>query len=74
LRDLAVGECSAAPPPEAVPEQAGMSTQRPDRLTATFKKAIDAGDMPGRDHVARNGKLVFQQAIGCRIPRGHPYG
>ena len=46
-----------------------MSAQRLDRLTATFKKAIDAGDMPGVViMVARDGKLVFQQAIGMQDP------
>jgi CubicO group peptidase (beta-lactamase class C family) len=68
------GNPKAAPLPEASPDQAGMSAQRLDRLTATFKKAIDAGDMPGVViMVARDGKLVFQQAIGMQDPtRGTP--
>jgi CubicO group peptidase (beta-lactamase class C family) len=64
----------AAPLPEAKPEDVGMSSQRLDRLAAVFKKAVDAGDMPGVVlMVARNGKLVYQQAIGMQDQaRGTP--
>ena len=57
----------AAPLPEAKPEDVGMSTQRLDRLTAAFTKAVEAGEMPGVVlMVARNGKLVYQRSIGMQ--------
>ena len=57
----------ATPLPEAKPEDVGMSSARLERLGAAFKKAVEAGDMPGVVlMVARNGKLVYQQAIGMQ--------
>ena len=64
----------AAPLPEASPEQVGMSSQRLEQMTAVFKKAVDAGDLPGVViMVARDGKLVYSQALGLQDPtRGTP--
>jgi CubicO group peptidase (beta-lactamase class C family) len=64
----------AAPLPETSPDQVGMSAERLARITTTFKKAIDAGDMPGVViMVARDGKLVYQQALGMQDQaRGTP--
>jgi CubicO group peptidase (beta-lactamase class C family) len=60
-------DLSAAPLPEASPEQVGMSAQRLEQITAVFKKGVDAGDMPGAVIlVARNGKLVYSQAVGMQ--------
>jgi len=57
----------AAPLPEAEPDQVGMSAERLQRITTTFKKAIEAGDMPGVViMIARGGKLVYQEALGMQ--------
>ena len=64
----------AAPLPEAGPEQVGMSPQRLEQITAVFKRGVEAGDMPGVViMVARDGKLVYSQAVGMQDPtRGTP--
>ena len=57
----------AAPLPEAKPEDVGMSTQRLERVTATMKRAVEAGDIAGAVvMIARKGKLVYQQSIGMQ--------
>src|SRR5215471_17157247 len=61
----------AAPLPEASPEQVGMSSARLAQIADVFKKAVDAGDMPGVViMVARNGKLVYSQALGMQDQAG----
>jgi CubicO group peptidase (beta-lactamase class C family) len=63
----AAGSLRAAPLPEASPEQVGMSAQRLAQIADVFRKGVDAGDMPGAViMVARNGKLVYSQAVGMQ--------
>jgi len=47
------------------PEEAGFSSDRLARITQFFQSEVDRGDIPGAVVVvARNGKLVYRQAIG----------
>jgi len=47
------------------PEEAGFSPERLHRLTQFFQGEVDKGAIPGAVLiVARNGKIVYQQAIG----------
>ena len=63
----AAGALRAAPLPEASPEQVGMSAERLAQIADVFKKGVAAGDMPGAViMVARNGKLVYSQAVGMQ--------
>jgi CubicO group peptidase (beta-lactamase class C family) len=49
----------------ATPEQVGMSGERLGRITATLKKEIADGRLPGAVvMVARKGKIVYSDAIG----------
>src|SRR4030095_3509979 len=49
----------------ATPEQVGMSGERLGRITATLKKEIADGRLPGAGvMVARKGKIVYSDAIG----------
>jgi CubicO group peptidase (beta-lactamase class C family) len=53
------------PLPTAPAEQAGMSTQKLDRIRETFKREVDENRLPGAViMVARKGKLVFADALG----------
>ena len=55
----------AAPLPETTPEQVGISSERLERLKATFEAAIESGELPGAViMIARDGKLVYTQALG----------
>jgi len=63
----AAGGLRAAPLPEATPEQVGMSAERLAYVAEVFKKGVAAGDMPGAViMIARNGKLVYSQAVGMQ--------
>ena len=47
------------------PEEAGFSSGRLARITQFFQSEVDRGNIPGAVLVvARNGKLVYRQAIG----------
>jgi CubicO group peptidase (beta-lactamase class C family) len=49
----------------ATPEQVGMSAERLGRITATFKREIADGKLPGAVvMVARRGRIVYSDAIG----------
>jgi CubicO group peptidase (beta-lactamase class C family) len=49
----------------ATPEQVGMSAERLGRITATFKREIADGKLPGAVvMVARKGRIVYSDAIG----------
>jgi CubicO group peptidase (beta-lactamase class C family) len=49
----------------ATPEQVGMSGERLGRITATLKKEIADGKLPGAVvMVARKGKIIYSDAIG----------
>ncbi|MBL8670454.1 MAG: beta-lactamase family protein, partial [Alphaproteobacteria bacterium] len=72
---LLVGTASAtptfawaqAPLPTAKPEEVGMSAARLGRITRWFKAEIDEKKLPGAViAVARQGKLVYYEAIGYR--------
>jgi CubicO group peptidase (beta-lactamase class C family) len=53
------------PLPTAPAEQAGMSTQKLERIRETFKREVDENRLPGAViMVARQGKLVFADAVG----------
>lgn len=59
------GLAAAAPLPEASPDTVGISSQRLQRLDATFQKIIDDKELPGVTVViARKGKLVYQKSFG----------
>jgi CubicO group peptidase (beta-lactamase class C family) len=47
------------------PEEAGLSSERLARITQFFQSEVDQGAIPGAVlAVARNGKIVYRQAIG----------
>jgi len=47
------------------PEEAGFSSERLARITQFFQSEVDQGAIPGAAlEVARNGKIVYRQAIG----------
>ena len=51
--------------PTAAPEDVGLSSERLNRITETFQKHVDAGEVPGVVVVvARNGKIAYDKAIG----------
>lgn len=57
----------AQPLPEGLPEDAGMSTQRLERLSATMQRAVDEQQIPGAVvMIAREGRLVYSGAFGWR--------
>jgi len=62
----AVGAQSLAP---AKPEQVGLSSERLQRITDTFKADVDKRIIPGAVIlVARQGKIAFFEAVGVRDP------
>ena len=65
----AVSAAVAQPLPAAKPEQVGLSSQRLQRLTDTFRQEIEQGKLPGAViMVARKGKLVYSEALGFQDP------
>ena len=55
----------AQPLPMATPESVGMSSQRLEKITSTFKQEVAQGKLPGAVvMIARQGKLVYSQAFG----------
>lgn len=51
--------------PMATPESVGMSSQRLEKITSTFKQEVAQGKLPGAVvMIARKGKLVYSQAFG----------
>jgi CubicO group peptidase (beta-lactamase class C family) len=57
--------------PSAQPEQVGMSTQRLQNVAQVFKQEIDQGKLPGAViMVARDGKLVYSEAVGFQDKEG----
>ncbi|MCW5619727.1 MAG: beta-lactamase family protein [Burkholderiales bacterium] len=53
--------------PEATPEEAGLSSERLERLSAMIEQAVDSGEIPGAVvMIARKGKLVYQRAFGVQ--------
>src|SRR5881396_2100474 len=57
----------AQPLPVAKPEQVGMSSQKLARISQVLKKEADDGSFRGAVvMVARNGKLVYQDAVGMQ--------
>jgi len=58
---------SAQALPAARPESVGLSTQRLQNISTVFRKHVKQGALPGATFmVARNGKLVYSDAIGAR--------
>jgi CubicO group peptidase (beta-lactamase class C family) len=58
---------AADPLPRAKPEAVGMSSARLARIGAALKSDVDRGRLPGAVvAIARNGKLVYYEAIGFR--------
>jgi len=56
-----------APLPAATPEDAGISSQRLERLTQTMQRLVDTGELAGMVvMVARKGKLVYSKAFGAQ--------
>ncbi|HTO45627.1 MAG TPA: serine hydrolase domain-containing protein [Burkholderiales bacterium] len=63
----AAGLACGAPLPEAKPEDAGVSAQRLERLTAGMQRIVDSGELAGMVVlVARRGKLVYQKSFGLQ--------
>ncbi len=63
----AAGLACAGPLPEAKPEEAGVSSQRLERLTQTMQRFVDNGELAGMVVlVARQGKLVYQKSFGMQ--------
>ncbi len=53
--------------PAAKPESVGLSTERLQNISTVFRKHVDQEVLPGVTFmVARNGKLVYSDAIGAR--------
>jgi CubicO group peptidase (beta-lactamase class C family) len=58
--------------PKTTPEAVGMSTERLNRLTETFQRDVDAGEIPGAVVlVARNGKIAYEKAFGYQSREGN---
>jgi CubicO group peptidase (beta-lactamase class C family) len=50
----------------------GMSSERLNRLTETFQRDVDAGEIPGAVVVvARNGKIAYEKAFGYQSREGN---
>src|SRR6266508_4894449 len=55
--------------PSAKPEQVELSSERLNKLTATFKADVDKGVIPGAVVlVARHGRVALFEAVGVRDP------
>ncbi len=51
--------------PTASPETVGLSKDRLDRITASMKKHVEAGDFPGATGlIARHGKIAYFETYG----------
>jgi CubicO group peptidase (beta-lactamase class C family) len=58
--------------PKINPEAVGMSSERLNRLTETFQRDVDAGEIPGAVVlVARNGKIAYERAFGYQSREGN---
>ena len=58
--------------PKVAPEAVGMSSERLNRLTDTFQRDVDAGEIPGAVvAVARNGKIAYERAFGYQNREGN---
>jgi CubicO group peptidase (beta-lactamase class C family) len=58
--------------PKTTPEAVGMSSERLNRLTETFQRDVDAGEIPGAVVVvARNGKIAYEKAFGYQSREGN---
>jgi len=61
---------AADPLPRARPESVGMSSEKLARLTAALQTEVTKGKFPGAVvAVARNGKLVYFEAVGYLDPQ-----
>jgi CubicO group peptidase (beta-lactamase class C family) len=64
---VAAGLACAGPLPEAKPEDAGVSSQRLERMTQTMQRLVDNGELAGMVVlIARQGKLVYQKSFGMQ--------
>jgi CubicO group peptidase (beta-lactamase class C family) len=64
---LAVMPSHAAALPAGSPEEAGVSSQRLERLTHTMQRLVDSGELAGMVvMVARKGKLIYAKAFGAQ--------
>lgn len=62
---LSVAQPWAQGLPAAAPESMGMSAQKLGRISETFKREVEQGNLPGAVvMVARKGRLVYSDAIG----------
>jgi CubicO group peptidase (beta-lactamase class C family) len=61
----------AAALPEGQPQDVGLSPERLERVTALLQEAVSTGEIPGAVVlIARNGKLVYQKAVGLQDKAG----
>jgi CubicO group peptidase (beta-lactamase class C family) len=61
----------AAALPEGKPQDVGLSPERLERVTALLQEAVSTGEIPGAVVlIARNGKLVYQKAVGLQDKAG----
>jgi len=64
---LLVSPAPATTQLRVTPESAGMSSERMERITATFQGYVDQGRLPGAViQVMRGGGIVYQEAFGYR--------
>ncbi len=55
--------------PKADPESLGLSAQRLNNISTVFRKHVEEGKLPGVVFmIARNGKLVYADAVGSLDP------
>jgi CubicO group peptidase (beta-lactamase class C family) len=66
---LGVSDARAnGPPPQAVPETVGMSSERLQKIDAALRAEVEKGRLPGAVlAIARRGKLVHFQSYGRRV-------
>jgi CubicO group peptidase (beta-lactamase class C family) len=71
LLPLAPLNATPAPLPEAKPQDVGLSPERLERVTALLQEGVSSGEIPGAVVlIARNGKLVYQKAVGLQDKAG----
>jgi CubicO group peptidase (beta-lactamase class C family) len=67
LAVLAATLAWGAPLPAGSPEDAGVSSQRLERLTQTMQRLVGSGELAGTVvMVARKGKLIYAKAFGAQ--------
>ena len=67
---FALGAASAQSLPTASPESVGLSSERLDRISRTFREDVAKGTLPGAVLlIARDGKIAYHEAFGALNPQ-----